>query len=192
MIDIISSSIRMGKKLREYDDVKSIYEFFSQIVNEKSNPWAFEYVKLVSDKFAQYGLNAFSVVDKILEQNLENKNDFAKRTASDIKSYVTGKPYYNDILVLSQKYSAIIDEYVTQLLWQTNDYPQIKLDNVTLKIQQCSNELSTSILRSGVLSWIGNSAKVEIIKKKCLLLKNTRLELQNLGNCIHITEAFLK
>ncbi len=166
MIDIISSSIRLGKLLREHDELKCIYDFFSQIDNEKSNQWASEYVKLVSAKFSQYGLYAFNVVDKILEQNLENENDFAKRIASEIRSFVTGKPNYNDILTLSQKYGAILNEYIIQLLCQINDYPQIKLENVSLKIQQCSNELSTAILRSGVLSWISDPVKFELLKKE--------------------------
>ena len=84
MIDIISSSIRFGKLLREHEELNSIYIFFSEIVNEKSNPMAFEYVKLLSSNFSQYGLYSFDVVDKIIEQNLNIENDFAKRTALGI------------------------------------------------------------------------------------------------------------
>ena len=166
MIDIISSSIRLGKLLKEHVELKSIADFFSNIVDEKSNPWAFEYIKLVSSKFNQYGLYAFDVVDKIILQNLENENEFAQRTASEIHSYVTINPNYNDVLVLSQKYGAILNDYIGQLISQTNDYPQIKLENISLKIQQCSNELSTAILRSGVLSWVSDPAKIEVLKKE--------------------------
>lgn len=165
MIDIISSSIRLGKLLKEHRELKSISDFFSNIVDEKSNPWAFEYIKLVSSKLSQYGLYAFDVVDKIILQNLENENEFAKRTATEIHSYVSAKPNYIDILKLSQKYGAILNDYIVQLISQTNDYPQIKLENFSLKIQQCSNELSTAILRSGVLSWISDPAKIEVLKK---------------------------
>ena len=166
MIDIISSSIRLGKLLKEHRELKSISDFFSNIVDEKSNPWAFEYIKLVSSKLSQYGLYAFDVVDKIILQNLENENEFAKRTATEIHSYVTAKPNYNDILVLSQKYGAILNDYIGQLISQTNDYPQIKLGKISLKIQQCSNALSTAILRSGVLSWVSDPAKIEVLKKE--------------------------
>lgn len=166
MIDIISSSIRLGKLLKEHDEFKRIYDFFSQIANEKSNPWAFDYIKLVSAKFGQYGLYAFDVVDKILVQNFENEDDFAKKMALEMHTFIAANPNYNDILGLSQKYGAVLDEYVAQLISQTNDYPQIRLENVSLKIQQCSNELSTAILRSGVLSWISDPAKIETLKKE--------------------------
>ena len=166
MIDIISSSIRLGKLLREHDELNNIAVFFSQIVNEKSNPCAFEYVKLVSSKFGQYGLYAFDVVDRILIQNLENEDDFAKRMALKIRTLVTAKSNYKEVLGLSKKYGAVLNDYVGQLLTKTNDYPQIKIENVSLKIQQCSNELSTAILRSGVLSWISDSDKIEILKKE--------------------------
>ena len=36
MIDIISSSIRLGKLLREHSELNDIAVFFSQIENEKS------------------------------------------------------------------------------------------------------------------------------------------------------------
>lgn len=166
MIDIISSSIRLGKLLREHGELNNIAVFFSQIVNEKSNPWAFEYVKLVSSKFGQYGLYAFDVVDQILIQNLENEDDFAKRMAWEIRTFVTSKSNYKEVLGLSKKYGEVLNDYVGQLLTKTNDYPQIKIENVSLKIQQCSNELSTAILRSGVLSWISDPGKIEILKKE--------------------------
>lgn len=166
MIDIISSSIRFGKLLRDHKEINNIAVFFSQIVNEKSNSWAFDYVKLVSSKFGQYGLYAFDVVDQILIQNLENEDDFAKRMASEIRTFVTTKSNYKEVLGLSKKYGAVLDDYVGQLLTKTNDYPQIKIENVSLKIQQCSNELSTAILRSGVLSWISDPDKMEILKKE--------------------------
>ena len=166
MIDIISSSIRLGKLLREHDELKSMSDFFLQIASEKSNPETFDYIKLVSAKFGQYGLYAFDVVDKLLAQNFENGDDFTKRMALEMHSFLSAKPNYNDILVLSQKYGEVLDEYIAQLIRQTNDYPQIKLKNVSLKIQQCSNELSTAILRSGVLSWITDPSKMEILKKE--------------------------
>jgi len=170
MIDIISTSIRLGKLLREHDELKEIAVFFSQIADEKSNSWAFDYVKLVSSKLGQYGLYSFDVVDQILIQNLENGDDFAKRMALEIRTFITAKPNYNDILILSKKYGAVLNDYVAQLLLQTNDYPQIKIENVSLKLQQCSNELSTAILRSGVLSWISDSNKIEVLKKEMSFL----------------------
>lgn len=171
MIDIISSSIRLGNLLREHGELKNIAIFFSQIANEKSNPWAVDYVKLISSKLNQYGLYAFDLVDKILAQNLENEDDFVKRMASEIRTFISDKSNYNDILVLSKKYGAVLNDYVVQLLTKTNDYPQIKLENVTLKIQQCSNELSTAILRSGVLSWISDPEKIETLKKEMFFIK---------------------
>ena len=50
MIDIISSSIRLGKLLREHDELNNIAVFFSQIVNEKSNPCAFEYDSFIGSQ----------------------------------------------------------------------------------------------------------------------------------------------
>ena len=102
MIDIISSSIRLGKLLREHSELNDIAVFFSQIENEKSNPWALEYVKLISSKLRQYGLYAFDVVDQILIQNLKNEDDFVKRMASEIRTFVTVKPNYKEILGSSQ------------------------------------------------------------------------------------------
>lgn len=166
MIDIISSSIRFGKLLREHEELNSIYIFFSEIVNEKSNPMAFEYVKLLSSNFSQYGLYSFDVVDKIIEQNLNNENDFAKRTALGIKSFLSSKANYDDILGQSKKHGKILNTYIAQLLSQINDYPQIDLQNVSLKIQHCSNELSTAVLRSGVLSWISNPQRVSLLKQE--------------------------
>ena len=166
MIDIISSSIRLGKLLREHDELKNIADFFSQLMNEKNNLWAFEYVKYITSKLGQYGLYVFDVVEQILIQNLENEDDFSKRMASEIRSFITANPNYNTILVLSKKYGAVLNDYVAQLLIQTNDYPQIKIENASLKIQQCSNELSTAILRSGVLSWLSDPGKIENLKKE--------------------------
>lgn len=166
MIDIISSSIRLGKLLREHEELNSLYAFFSEIIDDKSNPWAFEYIKLISDKFSLYGLYAFDVVDKIIEQNLNNEDDFVKSTISGIKSLVIGKENYKEILEKSKKYGAILNKYVAQLLCQINDYPLIELENISLKIQQCSNELSTAVLRSGVLSWINDPKKIELLKKE--------------------------
>ena len=166
MIDIISSSIRLGKLLREHEELNSLYAFFSEIIADKSNPWAFEYIKLISDKFSLYGLYAFDVVDKIIEQNLNNEDGFVKSTIYEIKSLVVGKENYKEILDKSRKYGAILNKYIAQLLCQINDYPLIELKNISLKIQQCSNELSTAVLRSGVLSWINDPKKVELLKKE--------------------------
>lgn len=166
MIDIISSSIRLGKLLREHEELNSLYAFFSEIIADKSNPWAFEYIKLISDKFSRYGLYAFDVVDKIIEQNLNNEDDFVKSAVSGIKSLVVSKDNYGEILDKSKKYGAILNKYIAQLLCQINDYPLIELENISLKIQQCSNELSTAVLRSGVLSWINDPQKVELLKKE--------------------------
>ena len=166
MIDIISSSIRLGKLFKEHVELKSIADFFSNVIDEKSNTWAFDYIKLVSSKFNQYGLYAFNVVDQILADNIESGNETAKKIASEMKTFITGKNEYNDILCLSKKYGKILNDYIAQLISQTNDYPQIKLENISLKIQQCSNELSTAILRSGVLSWVSDPAKIEVLKKE--------------------------
>lgn len=166
MIDIISSSIRLGKLLREHEELKSISAFFSEIVNDKSESFAFEYIRLVSKNFSQYGLFAFDVVDKMLKQNIKDGEEIAKKIASEILCYVTAKPNYNDILSLSLKYGTILNEYVMQLIRQTNDYPLIKLEHVSLKIQQCSNELSTAVLRSGVLSWTSNHIMIKALEKQ--------------------------
>ena len=56
MIDIISSSIRLGKLLREHKELNTLYAFFSEIIDDKSNPWAFEYIKLISDKFSLWSV----------------------------------------------------------------------------------------------------------------------------------------
>ena len=166
MIDIISSSIRLGKLLREHEELNTLYAFFSEIIDDKSNPWTFEYIKLISDKFSHYGLYAFDIVNQIIEQNLNNEDDFVKSTISEIKSLVTSKENYKEVLEKSKKYGAILNKYVDQLLCQINDYPLIELENISLKIQQCSNELSTAVLRSGVLSWINDPKKVELLKKE--------------------------
>ncbi len=166
MIDIISSSIRLGKLLREHKELNSLYVFFAEIVADQSNPWMFEYIKLLSDNFSLYGLYAFDFVDKIIEQNLSNEDDFAKNIISEIKSHIVSKENYKEILDKSKKYGTILNKYIAQLLCQTNDYLLIELENISLKIQQCSNELSTAVLRSGVLSWIIDPKKVVLLKKE--------------------------
>lgn len=166
MIDIISSSIRLGKMLKEQDECKDLSDFFSKILYKKSNPWSCEYARLISSKFSQYGLYSFDVVDQILKQNLDNGERLAREVAYPIYRYATSMPEYNDILRLSQKYGRILNDYIEDLIIRTNEYPQIKLDNTTLKIQQCSNELSTAILRSGVLSWTNDPVKIKLLKKE--------------------------
>ena len=171
MIDIISSSIRLGKLLKEHDELKRIFDFFLQVANEKSNPYAYDYIKLVTAKFGQYGLYAFDVVDKILVQNFENADDFAQRMAKEIYDYITAIPNYNDILVLSQKYGAVLETYISELIKQKDDYPQIKISNVSVKIQQCSNELSTAILRSGVFIRTSDHSKMKVLENEMSFIK---------------------
>ncbi len=176
MIDIISSSIRLGKLLKQHNELKIISDFFSQIVEDKTNPWAFEYVKLVSTKFVKYGLYAFDVVDKILTENLEGEDEFVINMASNIQSFVSSHSNYSDILILSKKYGEILNDYISELLRQIDDYPKIKLENISLKIQQCSNELSTAVLRSGVLSWIIDPLKVQLLKKEMSFVEKYEIQ----------------
>lgn len=171
MIDIISSSIRFGKLLKENKDLNIIADFFSQIANEKDNPYASNYIKLLSSRFTQDGLYSFDVVDRILIENLKNENEFLKIMAERTRAFVLERSNYREILELSKKYGAILNEYIDQLLTRTHDYPQINIENVSIKIQQCSNELSTAILRSGVLSWATDPKKIKILEKRMSFIR---------------------
>lgn len=182
MIDIISSSIRLGKLLSEHNELIRISVFFSQISNEKDNIRAHEYIQLVSSKLDKYGLYAFDVVDQILTQNLKNEDERVKKLALNIRTFISEKTDYNTIIDLSKKYAAILDDYIAQLLTQINDYPQIKLENIPLKIQQCSNELSTSILRSGVLSWLTIPEKIELLKKELSFINYYEAKIEGFKN----------
>ncbi len=43
---------------------------------------------------------------------------------------------------------------------------KLLLQNISLKIQQCSNELSTAVLRSGVFSWLSDPQRVSLLKQE--------------------------
>ncbi len=182
MIDIISSSIRFGKSLREHEELKSLYIFFSDIVNNKSNPDAVEYRNLLSKYFSQYGFYSFNIVDEIIEQNLNSENAIAKGIVLGIKSFLLSKANYYDILNQSKKYGEILNTYIAQLMSQINDYPQIDLQNVSLKIKQCSNELSTAVLRSGVFSWLSNPQRVLLLQKEMNFVSEYETRTAEFGN----------
>ena len=165
MIDIISSSIRVGRILRDHEQLNLMYEFFQYISTEKNNHISFEYKKLLTSKFTKYGFYAFDVVDKIIEQNLKSDNEIARNLSEKINDFVSTYKDYKKVLVESTKYGAILNDYIAQLLCSPNDFPQIKLESISLKLQQSSNELSTSVLRSGVLSWLNDPLKRTLLQK---------------------------
>ncbi len=169
MIDIISSSIRVGRILRENKQLKLMYDFFEYISNDKSDPIAFDYKKLLTSKFIQYGFYAFDAVDKIIEQNLDSDNRIASNLSKNIKTFVSKYKDYQTLLHKSIECGDILNDYVTQLLRQIDEFPQIKLDSVSLKLQQSSNELSTAILRSGVFCWHNDPEKITFLKKNLSL-----------------------
>lgn len=171
MIDVISSSIRVGHILRGHQQLKIMYDFFESISSDNNNPIAFEYKKLITSKFIRYGFYAFEVVDKIIEQNLENEDEIARSLSERIKEFLLLNKDYGTVLIKSKEYGAILNDYVAEMLRNPSDFTQMKIENISLKLQQSSNELSTAILRSGVLSWLIDPQKFSVLKKNISFLE---------------------
>lgn len=165
MIDIISSSIRLGRYIRDNSDFKDLYDFFT-IQIEDEDITLFEYKKMLIGYFDKYGFYCFNYVDKVIECNLDNTNDIVRNISKSIKVHLEKFKNYNTILNKSKELGCIVENYITQLTLKFNTFPQIDIPINSLHLQQISNELSTSILRSGVFSVFTNPESIRLIKKE--------------------------
>ena len=154
MIDIISSSIRIGNFLKEDDCYKAIAAFYCEL--DKNNPVAHEYFNYLNRYLLEYGFMAFEAVDFLLKNNANNSEAFVRATVKKISALLSTIPDYNKILKLSRELEEKADKYVFDILTHIKGFPNPPVSKPTPKIQQISNELSTAVIRSGVCSWINN------------------------------------
>lgn len=170
MIDIISSSLRIGRYIRVNTKFKSIYDFYHE--RENSNIFLSEYRNLLKHNFSLYGFCAFDYVDKLIVANLEGEEEIARKLAKGIKDNICSKKQYADILEDSQVLGRIIAKYIEQLITNISTCPILELTPQTQKLQHISNELSTSILRSGVFSWLSNPLKSKHVRQDSQFLQD--------------------
>jgi len=164
MIDIISSSIRLGKTLRDIGTYASIYEFYKAQTNDSGIP-ACTYRDLLNKNFSKYGFYSFDYVDRVIEQNLTSEEDIAKRLAQSIRTHVDNQSNYPNIIEISKEVGAVLEKYIDELFTSTPDFPVLNVPNKAMKVQQISNELSTAILRTGLFSSVANPLLVATVKK---------------------------
>lgn len=174
MIDIISSSIRIGYYIRLNTEYKKIYDFYHD--EEKSNMIFAEYKDLLKRHFNRYGFYAFDYVHKLIVANLENKDEIAKNMAWKMQDNVFLRKEYSDILKSTQVLGGIIAKYIGELMAKITTCPVLEISPQTQKMQHLSNELSTSILRSGVFSWLLNPIKAKQIQQQSYILQNYEIE----------------
>lgn len=170
MIDIISSSIRIGRYIRLKTEYKSIYDFY----HEKDNADVIlcAYRDLLKHHFNLYGFYTFDYVDKLVIANLESQEEIAQNIAKQIKDKIFSKKQYPYILKATQILGGIIAKYIGQLITNISTYPILELTPQTQKLQHISNELSTSILRSGVFSWLANPLKAKKVQQQFQFLQS--------------------
>lgn len=160
---MISSSIRMGGYLRENTKFKTISDFFNKLdLNITGHN---EYASLLSKHFLDYGFCSFNAVASLIKNNANNPNAIARHSVKEIDLELAKFTEYPSILTLSEELEKLTEAYVFDLLTNIKDFPQPNIADVTPKLQQLSNELSTSIIRSGVTNWNNSQTIASIMKK---------------------------
>ena len=160
---MISSSIRIGSYLRENTKFKAVSDFFNKLDPHISG--LNEYTSFLSKYFLEYGFCAFNAVALLLKNNANNPNAIVRSSVKEIESELTKFTEYHSILTLSEELEKLTEEYVFELLTNIKDFPKLNIAEVTPKLQQFSNELSTSIIRSGVTNWSNRQAIALLMKK---------------------------
>ena len=174
MIDIISSSIRIGHYIRLNTEFKSIYDFYHE--QDKTDIFSYEYRDLLKHHFNLYGFFTFDYVDRLIIANLESQEEIARNMAKEIKDNIFSKKQYPNVLKATQTLGRIIAKYIGQLMTNISTCPVLELTPQTQKLQHISNELSTSILRSGVFSWLANPLKAKQLQQQSEILQSYEAE----------------
>lgn len=176
MIDVISCSIRLGKYLRKISEYKIVYEFYF------SNPEVMvfgEYKQLLNKYFIKYGFYAFEHVDNLLKENLREPSNIGYLIAKTIMEFLNAQPNYKEIICISKKLGRIVEEYIGELMKKTTTFPTINVSQNSLKLQQISNELSTSILRTGMFKWVMKKEYIELLKRYPEFLHEYEIETEH-------------
>ena len=92
--------------------------------------------------------------------------------AKEIKDNIFSKKQYPNVLKATQTLGRIIAKYIGQLMTNISTCPVLELTPQTQKLQHISNELSTSILRSGVFSWLANPLKAKQLQQQSKILQS--------------------
>ena len=164
MIDIISSSIRLGKYLREKTKYKVLYDFYFNV--PKGDPKVYSYLRLLNHHFSMYSFYGFDCVDGIIENNIKNPpNEIALTVAKPIRAYLDKQENYADIISCSKELGEIVEKYIYETIMNISKFPCLNISKQSLKLQQISNELSTAVLRSGLYSWLNDPQYIEILRK---------------------------
>lgn len=162
MIDVISCSIRLGKYLRKIPEYKIIYQFY---FSDTGKIIFSEYKQLLNKYFMKYGFYAFDCVDNLLKENSREPSNIGYSIAKPIMDFLNAQSNYKEIISISKELGRIVNEYINELMGKTTTFPIINVSQHPLKLQQISNELSTSILRTGVFKWVLNKEYRELFQK---------------------------
>lgn len=170
MIDIISSSIRIGQYIRLNTEFKCIYDFYHD--QEKMDFFSCEYKDLLKHNFSFYGFYSFDFVDKLIAANLDSEEESARNLSKQIKDKIFSKKQYPVILKASQEIAQILAKYIGELMTNITACPVLELTSPSQKLQHISNELSTSILRSGVFSWLENPVQAKQMQQQSQIIQS--------------------
>lgn len=164
MIDVISSSIRLGRAIRDNSAYTLLYKYYKIQCDDSGVP-ACTYRDLLNTNFTKYGFYSFDYVNRIVNGNLTDEEETAVHLAKAIRAHLDSCNDYEKIVILSKEAGAILERFIDALFTSTPDFPVLDIPNKTLKMQQLSNELSTAILRTGLFSLFTDSLLVTTVKK---------------------------
>lgn len=164
MIDIISSSIRLGKYLREKTKFRALYDFYLNLPRNNSD--VHSYIKLLNRNFSKYSFYGFDCVDNIIENNIKNPpSEIATTIAKPIRTFLDEQSVYADILSQSKELGEIVEKYIDEIIRNISIFPIVNISENTIKLQQISNELSTAVMRSGLYGWLNDPEYNELVRK---------------------------
>lgn len=180
MIDIISSAIRIGEYIRQNTKYGCIYNYYNS--NELSESHGASYKDLLKRNFNTYGFFSFDYTDKLIDTALKSQDPLAQSLVRPIANNIINKPEYLDILSSTKELGTIISKFLSDLIHISPQLPILEITPNTHKLQHLSNELSTAVLRSGVLSWINNPILKMQFQQQSQFLKNFETATANYRN----------
>lgn len=166
MIDIISSSIRIGNYLRENTKFKSVSDFFNNL--DTDNTALNEYTSLLTRYFLEYGFCSFEAVELLIKNYANSSEPIVRDLVKQMETAISNFPDYPMILTLSKELEKLVNDYVIDLITNIQEFPKPNIADITIKLQQISNELSTAVIRSGVCDWINRRSQVLLMEKNKL------------------------
>lgn len=119
MIDIISSSIRIGNLLKQDPYYQAISEFYWKI--DRQNSVAKEYEDFLNRYLLEYGFRTFNAVDYLLKNNANNPEAIVRKTVQEISNVISGFSEYSLILQLSNELDDKINEYIIRCFIKHNN-----------------------------------------------------------------------